>query len=198
MKKGSILFSALAILLATLFMAAMPTEAEGAVYEDTVRLHILAASDSEEDQALKLGLRDALLGEYGEVLKGAVSKEGATELLRGELDSIAAFSEELVRESGYTYPVSVTLGEEWYDTRDYGDFSLPSGIYTSLIVRIGEGEGKNWWCVMYPPLCLDVATEPSPPDDAAIGYTDEEVRLISGKGYRIKFKLLELFSDAFS
>ena len=103
-----------------------------------------------------------------------------------------------IREAGYNYESEVTLGVEWYDTREYEDFTLPRGYYTSLRVMLGEAEGKNWWCVMYPPLCLDIATENAPYDDAVMGYTKEEYTLISDRGYNIKFKLLEVFSDAFS
>ena len=193
--KKMILFSALT-LITTLFISAVPTEAEGAVYDDTVRLHILANSDSDEDQSLKLDLRDALLREYGPLLSTPATTDEAEELIKDKLSEIECFSENFIRERGYTYDVSASLVREWYDTREYEDFSLPAGRYTSLKICIGNAEGKNWWCVMYPPLCLDIATE----KDASSGhekYTSTEKGLISGK-YKIKFKVLELISDAFS
>lgn len=193
--KKMILFSAM-LLFATLFAAAMPTEAEGSVYEDTVRLHILANSDSDEDQELKLRLRDALLKKYGVLLTKPTSKKEAEALLKDRLGEIEEFCEEFLRDEGYNYSIRAELGEELYDTRNYGAISLPRGKYTSLRIMIGEGDGENWWCVMYPPLCLDIATEKIP-RNADSGYTDAERGLIRGR-YTVKFKLLELISDAFS
>ena len=192
------LFSILMILVATLFAAVIPTEAEGAVYADTVRLHILAESDSTEDQMLKLMLRDTVLAEFGQELSQATNADGARDMLGGRLSEIEDFCEGKIREHGYDYAVSVTLDEEWYDTREYEGFTLPSGTYTSLRIVIGSGSGQNWWCVMFPPLCLDAAVEDAPSDDAVKKYSDEEITLISGNGYNAKFKILELIADAFS
>ena len=181
------------ILAATLIIAAVPTEADAEIYSDTLRLHILAASDSEEDQALKLRVRDAILTEYSAELSGTTGIAEARDAVKARLYEIVATAQKEVNASGYDYTVTASLEEEWYDTRDYGDVSLPRGVYSSLIIRIGEGEGRNWWCVMYLPMCLDLATD-APTDDWASGYTGEELSLITGK-YRAKFKLLELISD---
>ena len=186
------------LLLATLFLAIIPTEAEGAVYDDTVRLHILANSDSEEDQALKLKVRDEVLKRFSSEVESTDTKSDAEKKISLLLKDIEEFSQEVIISEGYSYSVKVTLGEEWYDTREYEDFTLPRGVYTSLKIIIGEGEGRNWWCVMFPPLCLDMATESAPRDDAIKKFSDEEISLISGRGYQIKFKILEMFSDAFS
>lgn len=195
--KSLSLFAAV-LLIATLLVAVLPTEAEAKIYEDTLRLHILAASDSEADQALKICLRDKILEKYGRILAEAESR-GEAEALVGELLSdIEANAQRWVRDWGYSYSVKATLTEEWYETREYEDFTLPAGVYTSLRVIIGSGEGKNWWCVMYPPLCIDIATENAPGDDALIDYTDAETNLITGDGYNIKFKLLEIISAIFS
>lgn len=182
------------IIIALLFISVIPTEAEAAIYDDTVRLHILANSDSEEDQALKLEIRDLLLEKYGSLISDSDGTDEARDRIEALLPEMRRDVEEWVRAAGYSYECDVTLSEEWYDTREYDGFSLPSGRYTSLRVLIGDAEGKNWWCVMFPPLCLDIATESAPSDDALLGYTGEEVRLISG-GYTVKFKLLELLSD---
>ena len=192
MKK--ILTAALSLLSAALLMGAMPTEADAEIYSDTLRLHILAPSDSDEDQALKLLVRDAILAEYSTELSGSAGFDAALTEAEALLDDIKRTAEECIRENGYAYSVEVSLGEEWYDTREYGGFSLPRGVYSSLIVKIGEGAGRNWWCVMYPPMCLDMALD-APKDDWVQDYTDEELSLISGGKYRVKFKLLELISD---
>ena len=190
MKK--LISAVLIILLATTFIAVMPTEAEGAIYGDTVRLHILASSDSEEDQALKIKLRDAVLSEYGESLSLFESVEDARCGLYGRLDEIREFADGKIQELGYEYKTEVTLTEEWYETRDYGDFSLPCGYYTSLRIIIGEGEGQNWWCVMFPPMCTEIAAS-----DKKVSYTEAEKGLVAGGKYRLKFKTLELINEYF-
>lgn len=186
------------VLIITLLLSVLPTDAEANIYEDTIRLHILANSDSKEDQALKISVRDGLLLEYGERLRSAGSFEGAAQLAEGLLSEIESFAEELINAEGYDYSVTAILSEEWYETRDYDGFSLPCGIYTSLRILIGEGKGKNWWCVMYPPLCTELACEDAPADDGFIDYTKEELILISGSKYNLKFKILEDLSRVFS
>ena len=186
------------LLMAAIFLAVIPTEAESAVYDDTIRLHILANSDSKEDQELKLKVRDAVLREFSDELNTQESKKMAEDKISFLLKDIEAFSENIIASEGYSYSVRASLGDEWYDTREYDGFTLPSGIYTSLRIVIGEGEGKNWWCVMFPPLCLEMATDQAEKDEKIKKYSDEEISLINGKGYRIKFKLLEMFSEAFS
>ena len=196
-KKKGILFPTVMILLATLFIAAMPTDAEGAVYEDTLRLHILANSDSTEDQAIKLKLRNEILLNFGSSLASIESYGEAKEKLTLLLPEIESFAREKIRELGCSYEVAAKLGQEWYDTREYEEFTLPKGYYTSLQIIIGEGGGANWWCVMFPPLCLDLACEEAPFDDGVKKYTDEEFTLITKKGYNPKFKILELISESF-
>ena len=114
------------------------------------------------------------------------------------LPEIKSFAKKEIEAQGYNYGVDIKIGTEWYDTRNYDDFTLPKGYYTSLKIIIGDGEGKNWWCVMFPPLCLDIACENAPNDDAITKYTDEEIHIISNKGYNPKFKILEIISDLFS
>ena len=186
------------VLCVTLVIAVLPTEAESAIYEDTVRLHILANSDSKEDQELKLKLRDDILTRFSEELSSLENADEAKEKLTSVLPEIEAFSEEKIIEYGYSYSVKATLTEEWYDTREYEDFTLPKGYYTSLRIIIGNGDGQNWWCVMFPPLCLDMATEDAPRDDGIKKYSDSEFKLISGNGYQAKFKILEVVSGIFS
>ena len=188
----------IAILIITMLIAILPTEAEGEIYEDTLRLHIIANSDSPEDQALKLEIRDFVLTEYGQRLKGYRSMEEATADVERLLSDIETAASEKLSKMGYHYTVDALLGQEWYDTREYEDFTLPSGYYTSLRIIIGSGEGKNWWCVMYPPLCLELATEEAPTDDGIIDYTKEEVALIKSGKYNVKFKILEELSRVFA
>ncbi len=199
MKKTIDLIISVTLMVAiALMIAILPTEEDAAIYEDTVRLHILANSNSDADQSLKYEIRDLLLQKYGRYLGDTKSPEDAKERITALESEIQGDVELWISERGYDYGCEVKLCEEWYDTREYEDFTLPKGIYTSLKVMIGDAEGKNWWCVMYPPMCLDIATEDAPSDDAVIGYTEEEYALITDSGYNVKFKILEVFSEAFS
>ena len=192
--KNKILPAIFSLLAAALLTAVLPTEADAEIYSDTLRLHILAASDSEEDQALKIKVRDAILAEYSAALSDS---EGLSDtILRVEelLPAIEETAMRVIKECGLEYGIEATISDEWYDTRDYDGFSLPRGKYASLVIKIGKGEGKNWWCVMYPPMCLGMALD-APRDDFSGGYTDSELSLISGGKYRVKFKLLEMISD---
>lgn len=197
-KENGILTAVITLLLATMLMALLPTEAEARIYDDTLRLHILANSDTEEDQALKLAVRDKILEKYSGRLRDSKNMTEAETAVRSLILEIERDAEVWIRELGYGYSVKATLTREWYDTREYESFTLPCGYYDSLQIIIGNGSGKNWWCVMYPPLCMDIATECAPADDAALKYTNEELVLISGKKYNIKFKILEIVSEAFA
>ena len=199
MKKAKdFLFTVITMLSVTLAIAVLPTEKDAAIYTDTLRLHILASSDSESDQSVKYEIRDRLLAKYSDKLGEAKSPDEAKESIGALTNSIEKDVDEWLAEYGCEYGCEVSLDVEWYDTRRYEGFTLPKGYYTSLRVMLGEAQGQNWWCVMYPPLCLDIATEYAPIDDAVVGYTEEEYALITEKGYLVKFKILEVFSDAFS
>ena len=197
MKTRSLQHTAVAViclLLATLLLAALPVRGEEEIYSDVIRLHIIAASDTEEDQALKLSVRDAVLGVYGSALTSYPDRDSAAEAARELLPGIRSLAEQTLREAGCDKPVSVTLTEEEYPTRDYETFSLPAGRYLSLRVLIGEAEGHNWWCVLYPPLCLDTATEGEQLSDAEWGLLTEN----GGGHYQVRFKLLEWLKMLFS
>ena len=189
---------AVSLLVATLLIAVIPTDAEAKIYEDTIRLHILANSDTKEDQALKLEIRDRILEKYGVMLSTSKSVDQAKNEMEELLQNIEQDASVWIQELGYDYEARATLSEEWYDTREYEDFTLPAGYYTSLRVIIGDGDGKNWWCVMYPPLCTEIATERAPKDDFVIDYSREEMSLIQGGKYNVKFKILEDLSRVFS
>ena len=132
-------------------------------------------------------LRDEILAKYGKSLSVFESVGEAESELSSKLDEIKAFSDQKLLEFGYNLCTEVILTTEWYDTREYDGFTLPRGYYTSLRIIIGEGVGRNWWCVMFPPLCLDAST-------SSAKYTAEEEILISKK-YNVKFKILELISE---
>lgn len=177
-------------------LAVLPIHSESNIYESVLRLHVIANSDSEEDQALKLLVRDAVLLRAQELLSDAQSKEGAEEIISQSLEPLRQAAEEAVRENGYSYSVSVTLEKEDYPTKSYEACALPSGEYTSLQILIGDAEGKNWWCVLFPPLCLSAATDKDA--FAAVGITDGQYQIITdtkNPKYKIRFKILESFSE---
>lgn len=178
-------------------LSILPVNGEGEIYDDMIRLHVLANSDSAEDQALKLKVRDAVLKEAEKI--EAKDSEEAYIKTEESIEKLKAAAEEKIREEGYDYPVCVVLGEEKYPEREYDGFTLPEGTYSSLRVLIGEAEGQNWWCVLYPPLCTASASEREEVFIAA-GFTDEQYKTITQSGkktYKIKFKIAEIIKDLF-
>lgn len=178
----------------------LPIHSEAAIYDNVLRLHVLANSDSSEDQALKLEVRDRILEETATLFKDCKTKDEAREAVESNLDKIREIAEQTVREAGYEYGVSVSLGEEEYPTKSYEECCFPAGEYLSLRVMIGEAEGENWWCVLFPPLCLDAAGE-SREVFAEVGLTDEQYSFITetdNAQYKVRFKLLEVIEGALS
>ena len=182
----------IALLLALCFTLLAGTWAGAAssrVSEGLVRLHVIAASDDATEQAIKLDVRDAVLSYLEPRLDSAADIAGAEALIEANLDGIAAAAESAAQGR----EVNVTLGEEYYPMREYDTFSLPAGRYQSLRVTLGEGAGHNWWCVVFPPLCLTAAES-----EAAFEELDGETRAIissDGGGVQFKFRLLELWGE---
>ena len=194
MKKALFIF--VAVIAFLVINSYIPSKDECEIYNSTVRLHVLANSDSEADQALKLKVRDKIVERMSTY--NAKSKEEALEYIENDMDKLKEIAEECIKNEGFNNPVTVEIGEESYPTREYEDFSLPAGKYTSLRIIIGNGEGQNWWCVLYPPLCTSYAIEYDD-DSVDVGFTKEQYNFITGndKEYKIKFKLLEMASQAF-
>ena len=122
--------------------------------ENFVRFHIRANSDSEEDQSLKLSVRDEVLKKTTSLLSDCNSKESAKNILNENLDEIINIANDVIKQKGFSYTVSAYIDNEWFDKKDYDGFYLPEGNYDALIIEIGSGEGHNWWCVLYPCVCL--------------------------------------------
>lgn len=158
-----------------------------------IRLHVVANSDTQADQQLKLKVRDAVLEELRVALKGAGGQKEAGEIIGGELRSLEKTASGVIREAGENYAVRATLCREDFPTTQYDNFALPAGEYMSLRVTIGKGEGHNWWCVVFPPICDAGVIDREA--SAAIGLTEEDVKLITGDsgGYVVKFRLMELW-----
>ena len=183
------------ILIAALVLSVIPCFGESEIYNNTLRLHVIAESDSTEDQSLKLGVRDTVLATVSEKLESCTSFDDAYAAVASMTGIIELAAEDYLRENGSSCSVKVELGREDYPRRDYGDTSLPAGEYTSLRVVIGEGEGKNWWCVLFPSVCMGFAKDMD--EYAAVGFTPREYKVITGEsgGWKIRFRLLEILSD---
>ena len=196
MKEKRLLIAMLCLAAVMLFVGVMPVHGETEIYESVIRLHVLANSDSEQDQALKLKVRDAILAYTSPKVIDSASREVAIEILQNELDEIEKIAEQVVKEQGYDYEVEVTLTLEDYPTRNYESMSFPSGQYVSLRVLIGEAKGQNWWCVLFPPLCLSAASEKAENEEAfiAVGLNSDQYKIITetqDTTYYLRFKILE-------
>lgn len=187
MKNGILQFAATLFIL-TFLISVFPTEEDYRVYDDTLRLHILANSDSREDQDAKIAVRDLVLDRFGGELSEAEAIDSALLITEDMLSEIELEVEDFLRTSGSPMDAEVSLSKEWYETREYNGFTLPRGYYSSLVIKLGEGKGQNWWCIMFPPLCRDLATE---------GGDDEDSYYYGRDGYTVKFKALEIIADLF-
>lgn len=190
-----------AVLLAAAFLI-LPIHGEAGVYDSVIRLHVLAASDSEQDQALKLTVRDAVLEKTRTLLQNADTKEEAEQVLSGALPELETVAKAALAAAGAPNEVTVTLGEENYPTREYENLAFPAGEYLSLRVMIGEAKGQNWWCVLFPPLCLSAAADAKETETVCLsaGLTGEQYRMIADTDetkYKLRFKILEAAEEMF-
>ena len=188
-----------ALLLAfgiTLTVGVWANASEAALADRVLRLHVVANSDSEGDQARKLLVRDAVLSRASQLLDGVQDRRGAEEALAPHLDELAQAGAEALARTGSRDQVSVALADQWFPTKEYDGFSLPAGQYRALKVTIGAGEGRNWWCVVFPPLCT-AASADVPAAALAAGLTEEQVGLITeeDRGYVLKFKAVEWWEE---
>lgn len=196
-----ILIFCIFILIGMLLLGVLPTHGEAEIYDSVVRLHVLANSDSEYDQALKLQVRDGVLAATAELLSDCTTREQALEVIGANLDTIRRSALEVIEREGAGYDVTVKLCEEDYPTKNYESVCFPAGRYMSLQVCIGEAEGKNWWCVLFPGMCLSAASK-TDAEQAFIqaGLTPEQYKLVTeseGAKYKLRFKFLEILQQTF-
>ncbi len=164
----------------------------GQLPRDVVRLHVVANSNGAEDQAVKLLVRDAVLEEAARWYQGAGSMEEASSQLCTHLQSIAGAARQVLGEQGVGYSATAQMTEMYFPTRDYGDFRLPAGRYRTLRVTLGEGAGKNWWCVVFPSLCLPAATQ----EEALLTLPEGERQVVEGgRDVQVKLKTVELWES---
>lgn len=183
-------------LCAAMLWGAWSMQRQDALAQKMIRLHVIANSDSDADQALKLEVRDKVLDFTTTVLQRSADMEDAQVRLREELARIETIAQREIAAQGYDYPVTAQLASAEFPLKEYDGFSLPAGEYMALRLVIGEGEGRNWWCVVYPPLCTAAATD-MPRTAVAAGLTDDDVSLITEEdtGYVLRFRSVELWEQ---
>ena len=183
-------------LCAALIWGAWSAQRQDALARKMIRLHVIANSDSEADQALKLEVRDKVLDFTTTVLQRSADMEDAQVRLREELTRIETIAQREIAAQGYDYPVTAQLASAEFPLKEYDGFSLPAGEYMALRLVIGEGEGRNWWCVVYPPLCTAAAAD-MPQTAIQAGLTGDDVSLITEEdtGYVLKFRSVELWEQ---
>lgn len=171
------------------------------IQDSVFRLHVIANSDSEEDQNLKYIVRDKVLEYINSVSANLTSKEDVINLAKENIDEIQKIAEDTIRENGYDYSVKLNIGNFAFPTKTYGDISFPAGFYDALKIEIGEAKGQNWWCVMFPPLCfVDVTSGVVPEESKEVikeNLSEEEYQLLSENSDDInfKFKIVEMFQN---
>ena len=197
MKAKKVLIIIAAVTLSFVFLLpVLPIRGEEAVYEKVIRLHVLANSDSDEDQKIKLLVRDGVLESVGSITKNCSNVDEAKEALGMHLDEIKEVSDRILEANGVKDRSTVELGKESYPEREYEGVRLPSGEYCSLRISIGSAEGHNWWCVLFPPLCLSA----SRPDEVLVqaGFTLDQVKVLTeteNPKYVLRFRILEFFKE---
>ncbi|MCR4563044.1 MAG: stage II sporulation protein R [Clostridiales bacterium] len=184
------------LLIAFIFSSYMSLSsfmASGEIIRNNVlRLHIKANSDSDEDQSLKLKVRDEILKESPEIFSGVKNLKDAVKNCENAKKKIQKTTEKVIRENGYDYSVKTEIGRSFFPVKTYeNEVTLPAGDYTALKITIGEGKGHNWWCVMFPPLCLPAAEGEKTLSDVL--DENEESLVKSNPKYEFRFKIAELF-----
>lgn len=160
--------------------------------QNVLRLHIIANSDSEADQAVKLLVRDKILEQSADIFEGETELYRAEEKAVERLDDFCETAERVLAENSFSYGATAEMGLSYFETREYDDFTLPAGNYRSLIIRLGKAEGKNWWCVVFPAVCIPAASSADLSDSTA----SESAQIAeSPERYVMRFKTVEIYED---
>lgn len=160
--------------------------------ENILRLHIIANSDSEADQSLKLAVRDEILKSSTDIFKDCRDISSACNIAKTQLDVIADKANSVIKQNGFNYTAAATVDDAYFETRQYDDFTLPAGTYKSLIVNLGEGKGKNWWCVVFPCVCVPTADDAELSDSVSEGAAQTAQ---NPQKYIMKFKTAEIYEE---
>ena len=201
--KAIIILSVLLFLYTTICAISYAENVSTDIAESVFRLHILANSDSQEDQELKIKVRNALLEYMNSLCSECTSKEEAITLVELNQEKFREIALNTIQQNGYNYDVKINIGNFQFPTKNYGDISLPAGFYDALRVEIGEAKGQNWWCVMFPPLCfVDISSGIVPDESKKLmedNLSEEEFALVSDSSnaeIQFKFKILEFFTNS--
>ena len=184
-------------------LTVFPTDREAEIYDNTIRLRVIANSDGEEDQRVKLLVRDAILAYVEEHYGHLTDQRTALAAIETDRERLSAIASAVLAREGFSYGAAVWVGRETYGRRAYESFAMPAGNYLSVQIRLGEARGENWWCVLFPPLCLGGALRDEPKDDSVpVGLSTEQYELITSSKenngrYRVKFRVLEILADLF-
>lgn len=158
---------------------------------NVLRLHIIANSDSESDQQLKLKIRDAILSESGDLFSGVKDTENAIKIAKENLELYCDIANKVIAENGFSYKAKAYIGDSYFETREYEDFTLPAGYYKSLIISVGEAKGKNWWCVIFPEVCIPAAS-----GELSDTVTDKATEIAEQPNrYIMRFKAVEIYEN---
>ena len=185
------------IICAFSYVNAVSTDIQKSVF----RLHVIANSDSNEDQNLKYIVRDKVLEYISSISNSSMTKDDVIALANENINEIQKIAENTIHENGYNYSVKLNIGNFSFPTKKYGDIAFPAGFYDALKIEIGEAKGQNWWCVMFPPLCFVDVTSGIVPEESKQTIKDnlseEEYKLLSENSgnMNFKFKIVEMFQD---
>ncbi len=185
--------SLIALILTVISAVTFENSCEG-IREKVLRLHVIAASDSDTDQSIKYAVRDELLRDGESIFRGSETVFQAEERIGDSLGFLQKSAENTLRRLGCDFPVTVTLGRAYFPTRQYENITLPAGYYNAVKVIIGEGKGKNWWCVMFPPMCLPAVVKESPELSDILSDKEESI-VAGGKKYEIRFWFVEKYYE---
>lgn len=185
----------LVIFLALYFsFASFASECAG-VRDNVLRMHVIANSNTKEDQALKIKVRDAVLKRGSELFDGTLTADDAKQRLEPKKGELIKAAKEVIEKEGYDYPVTVDVVNEYFATRAYGKMTMPAGKYTAIKVIIGSGKGRNWWCVMFPPMCLPAAQEKTR-ENIDVFLSEGEAKVVESEmKYEPRFKIVEIIEE---
>lgn len=189
MRKKLFVFVPLFLVFTVIFTLITPAVAMSEDISTKVfRLHILANSDSEDDQKLKLKVRDKILSVSDKMYNNCATVDDAVNTAKNNIDLFESTAAKVIIDNGYTYPVKAYVTKEYFDTRKYDNFTLPAGEYDSLKIEIGSAKGHNWWCVMFPSVCISGCV-----DDFDKSLSKDEIKMITDGKYKYKFKVVEVY-----
>jgi stage II sporulation protein R len=201
--KNSFIILSLFIIFFFICAKSYATNISSNLSQNIFRLHILANSNSDEDQNLKLKVRDSIVEYVKEITKDSSKKDDVIKICQNNISNLQEIAENVIKENGYDYPVTIEIGNFYFPTKDYANISFPAGYYDALRIKIGEATGNNWWCSLFPPLCfVDISSGVLEKEDEEIlennlGSDSFELITENDNSTKFKFKIVEIFNENF-